>query len=262
MAGASPTPPSEQSPARRTARRLRRQHLRRTPAIPVKLGAETIVTRRDAVDGLATRTLVRLRFFDDPAAPQITLMLYVPNATRGPVPVLLGSTTTVSPPSNPIRAPAHRPVDAADGGHGHRKEPRDGGDPRHPRFRCRSRRAASRLRGGDVLLWRPSARPPDGWRDGLRGYLPGRRPCGLRPGRVGAIGVWAWGLSRALDYLQTLPGADGRRVAVRPFPPRQDRALGRRPGRTVCRRDPNNSGEGGASLGRRNFGEMIAIPYA
>src|SRR5688500_12850448 len=52
----------------------------RAPAIPVKLRAEVRATKRDAVDGLATRTLVELRFFDDPNAPKITLMLYVPNA--------------------------------------------------------------------------------------------------------------------------------------------------------------------------------------
>src|SRR5204863_395682 len=42
----------------------------RTPALPVKLRAEVRATKRDAVDGLATRTLVELRLFEDPKAPK------------------------------------------------------------------------------------------------------------------------------------------------------------------------------------------------
>lgn len=61
-----------------------------TPKLPVKLRAETTATRQDAVDGLATRTLVTLRFFDAPDAPQIQLMLYVPNHAKQPTPVFLG----------------------------------------------------------------------------------------------------------------------------------------------------------------------------
>src|SRR4051794_31804415 len=37
-----------------------------TPELPVKLRAELVATRKDALDGLATRTIVRLHLFDDP----------------------------------------------------------------------------------------------------------------------------------------------------------------------------------------------------
>ncbi len=79
-----------------------------------------------------------------------------------------------------------------------------------------------------------------------------------KPDDWGALRAWAWGASRALDFLETDPTVDAKKVGIEgvsrfgkaalvamAFEPRLAVAL------------VGSSGEGGAKLHRRNFGEAV-----
>jgi hypothetical protein len=102
---------------------------------------------------------------------------------------------------------------------------------------------------------------PD-FKDGIK-Y--GIRSQYLKSGQVtpavnewGAISAWAWGLSRAMDYFETDKQIDAKRIAIQGAS---------RLGKTVLWTGVHDarfkmviasiSGEGGAALARRNYGENI-----
>jgi lysophospholipase L1-like esterase len=79
-----------------------------------------------------------------------------------------------------------------------------------------------------------------------------------KPDDWGALRAWAWGASRALDYLETDKAVDARRVGISGLSRYGKAAL------VAMAYEPRfaialvgSSGEGGAKLLRRNFGEQV-----
>lgn len=234
----------------------------RTPKVDVHLRFETRSVEPRALGGLATRKEITIHLFDDPQAPRIDLLLFLPNRAKTPVPAFLGMnyygnqclhadpTITASErwmrPTKEMGIENNQATVATRGAHASRWD---------------LTRALGR--GYAVATFYYGDLEPDwaqGWRDGLRGYLL-RRSGRTAPAADdwGAIGAWAWGLSRALDYLVTDPAIDGHKVVVFGHSRQGKTALwaGAQDERFAVVIS-NNSGEGGASLARRRFGETVA----
>ena len=208
-----------------------------------------------ALGGLAVRKQVRIFLGSGSKAPHIDVLMYLPKDAPGPVPVFLGlnfkGNATVQPDPGIFLS----------------------GIPAYPAFKKENDDAS---RGTEASRWPVKAiienhfgvvtacfsdieiDNKDGWKTGIRTTL--EDELGIKPGEWGAIGAWAWGLSRIMDYLEKDGDVDHHKVAV----------LGlSRLGKTALwagASDPrfsivisNESGEGGAALARRWFGETVKL---
>ena len=232
------------------------------PGRPDGMQFETVSVVTNALHGLATRKEITIWFTGKKAGPSMNLLLYVPNAARKPAPAFVGLSfggNHAVTPEPDIKLSERWFAD------------RRGGCVTNNRATeaCRGREAARwpleaiLKRGYAVATAYCGDIEPDftkGWTLGVRAAL---NPAGtntvFQPNEWGTISAWAWGLSRALDYLETDHAVDAGRVAVIGHSRLGKAALwaGARDERFAIVIS-NDSGEGGAALARRRYGERTA----
>ena len=194
------------------------------------------VTATSENGGTRTKTIVgQIDHSAYPAAdPVLKLTLTLPASASGPIPVIV----VVAPGTGP----APRPEPAAHGSGAPIPSPAEQVLARGwglARFYTDSLQADS---GGGLTR-------------GIIGLMSRGQPR-ARPDDWGVVAAWVWGLSRAIDYFETDPDVDARRLGVEGHSRWGKTAL------WAAASDPrwaivyaSCSGEGAAKLFRRNYGE-------
>jgi hypothetical protein len=225
----------------------------RAPGRPGEMSFDVFDTGTPAMGGKAVRKQVTIYFTADKHGPKEDLVLYLPAGASKPVPILF--TINFSPNAAIFDDPGIKLGEMW--GRDKKKVPAQRG------------RGLGRLNIDELLakgfgvagVYYGDIDPdfPGGLPFGIRAkYLkPGQSEPG--PDEWGAISAWAWGMSRAMDYFETDKSVDAKRVAIYGVS---------RLGKTVMwagARDErfalviaSCSGEGGAALSRRNYGETVA----
>ncbi len=230
------------------------QQYGRAPARPADESFEIVDQGTPALNGRAIRKQVTIYLNKDKSGPSIDLLIYLPASATEPVPMFLSinfgavqdavddpgikSEKTWDPKTNTRITPA-----AARGfGHIDVKDLLDAGF------------GVATFYYGDI-----DPDYPAGFSNGIRARY-------LKPGQTdraaddwGSIAAWAWGMSRVEDYFETDKSIDAKRVVIHGIS---------RLGKTVMWAGAHDqrfaaviascSGEGGAALSHRNYGETIA----
>jgi len=225
----------------------------RAPGRPSGMSFDVFDQGSPAFDGKAVRRQVTIYFSKDKTGPKLDLLLYLPANAAKPVPMVLN--ISFSPNSSTVADSGVRPGEMWNS---KEKKRVPAGGPGIGRLNV----LPILERGYGIATFYYGDVDPDF----LDGIGLGVRRLYLKPGQTepapdewGAIAAWGWGLSRAMDYLETDKGVDSKRVAIFGIS---------RLGKTVMwagARDTrfamviaSCSGEGGAALSRRDYGETIA----
>jgi hypothetical protein len=231
----------------------------RIPRNVPKVTWEVAETTKEKVDDVAVVTKRLLGHVDNAAYPAINvdieLTLTTPVEAKGPVPVMMefGFGGFGPRPGGPV------------GGAGAKKA----WDPRQPKAMPNawpggfgsgpSWQQQVLAKGWGYAIIVPNSIQADsgaGLTKGMIGLCNKGRP--RKPEDWGALRAWAWGASRAVDYFETDPAVDAKQVGIEGLSRYGKAAL------VAMAYDQRfaigligSSGEGGAKLHRRNFGELV-----
>lgn len=219
-----------------------------------KIKFEEIKNYDQFLNGKATMKVVRVYFNAPEKAPKMDLMVVIPNSAQGPVPAFLmpnfqGNHSTNDDVNIPI-------IETSNDVTRNKNE-----SPDKIRGVAKSRWNYEKIVNAGYAIatvYYEEIDPDydDGFQNGVHAIF--TNFSSKDKDYPATIAAWAWGLSRALDCLETLPQIDSKKVIV----------LGHsRLGKTSlwCGANDerfaavvsNNSGCGGAALSRREFGETV-----
>lgn len=227
---------------------------------PPPTGMRFLVTDRgeNALGGIAIRTQVTILLDGREDGPQLHALIYLPADTKGPVPVFVGlnfhgNQAIANDPAIAITA-----AWVAAPGQGIVKHRAD----RRSRGIEQDQWSIARIlaSGYGIATFFPGDLYPDG--DGMfaQSVQPFYGTSPSDPSHWGAIATWAWGMSRVVDYLKTDRAVDARRIIAIGHSRYGKAALWA----AACDQRfvmvvSNDSGNGGAALYRRVFGETIRV---
>ena len=226
----------------------------RTPT-PKPVDFRSFDEDKNALGGKAIRKQVTIDFASDASGPKADLLLYIPAGAKKPVPLILslnfsGNQAVVNDPQVKLGTVWSRTT--------HQSEPATETS-RGQDKGFEVEKVLDRGYGFATIYYQQIEPDFDGGiSHGIRPLFFGSGQTRPAPDEWGAIGAWAYGLSRAMDYLEKDRQVDAKRVAI----------MGHsRLGKTVLWAGAQDQrfamvlsscpGEGGASLARRNYGETI-----
>ena len=212
---------------------LFREHVYgRSPGKPDEIRFQRLEENAAAMAGAATLQRVAVVSRHAGREHQFEITLFLPNARPGPVPLFLLIN------NRPGRARANE-----------REE---------PGFWPAEQMVA---RGYGIAAFENAELAPDDkdrYREGVIQFFEGTTSGSRARDAWAAIAAWAWGARRAMDYFETEPRIDAKRVAV------VGHSRGGKAALWAGAEDErfalvvsNESGEGGAALSRRQFGETV-----
>ncbi len=215
----------------------------RMPANTPGVKWEILSTTNTKIGDVPVVTRKLVGHVDNSLCPAITvdiqLTLTTPANAQGPVPVMMQLAWTF-PPRRPTTAVATTP-------------------PMRPGMGPQLWQQQVLAKGWGFALYSPTSVQADngaGLTTGIIGLMNKGQPRKLDD--WGALRAWAWGASRALDYFETDPAVDAKHVGIEGHSRYGKAAL------IAMAYDPrfafayiSSSGEGGAKLHRRNYGEQV-----